>query len=69
MANRDDDNAALTALARLIAYARGEAVRLRVMDAALLLEHAEDAIAVFAPATAVEVHAGDLVFEGPRRKH
>lgn len=69
MANRDDDNAALKALARLIAYARGEAVRLRVMDAALLLEHAEDVIAVFAPATAVDIHAGDLVFEGPRLKH
>ena len=69
MANRDDDDAAMKALGRLIAYARGEAVRLRVMDAALLLEHAEDVMAAFAPATVVEIHAGDLVFEGPRLKH
>ncbi len=69
MANRDDDNAALKALARLIAYARGEAVRLRAVDVALLLGHAEEVIAVFAPATVVEIHAGDLVFEGPRLKH
>ena len=36
-------------LHRMIAYIRDEAVRLRIMDVAVLLEHAEKAAAVFSP--------------------
>ena len=37
-------------LQRMIVYVRGEALRLRVMDVVLLLEHAEDVVTAFAPA-------------------
>ena len=37
-------------LHRMIIYVREEAIRLRVMDVALLLEHAEDAVTAFATA-------------------
>ena len=33
----------------MISYIRAEALRLEVMDVALLLEHAEDAVTAFAP--------------------
>ena len=69
VADRDDDDAALRALARMIAYAREEALRLRITDAAVLLEHADEAVATFAPATAADLHGGDLVFETVPLKH
>ncbi len=37
-------------LHRMIIYVREEALRLRVMDVALLLDHAEDAVTAFASA-------------------
>ncbi len=37
-------------LHRMIIYVREEALRLRVMDVALLLDHAEDAVTAFAQA-------------------
>lgn len=49
----DDGRAEVSAevLHRMIRYVRAEARRLQVMDVALLLEHAEDAVAAFsAPA-------------------
>lgn len=36
-------------LHRMIIYVREEALRLRVMEVALLLEHAEDAVTAFDP--------------------
>ena len=42
--------ASIAMLHRMIVYVREEAHRLRVMDVALLLEHAEDAVTAFAPA-------------------
>lgn len=36
-------------LYRMIAYVRDEALRLRIMDVAILLEHAEDAVVAFTP--------------------
>lgn len=44
MARIEDRDDALKALARMIVYARNEATRLQVSDAALLLEYAEDAV-------------------------
>ena len=43
-------------LHRMIIYVRAEALRLRVMDVVLLLEHAEDAVTAFAPAAALGSH-------------
>lgn len=42
--------ASIEVLHRMIIYVREEALRLRVMDVALLLDHAEDAVTAFAPA-------------------
>ena len=44
MARFDDREDALKALHRMIVYVRDEATRLRIADAALLLEYAEDAV-------------------------
>lgn len=38
----------IEALHRMIIYVREEALRLRLMEVALLLEHAEDAVMAFA---------------------
>ena len=42
--------ASIETLQRMIIYVREEALRLRVMDVALLLEHAEDVVTAFASA-------------------
>ncbi len=47
--------ASIETLQRMIIYVRGEALRLRVMDVVLLLEHAENAVTAFAP-TALSGH-------------
>lgn len=48
---RERDGASIAVLHRMIAYIREEALRLRVMDVAVLLEHAEEAVTAFSPAT------------------
>jgi len=49
--NREDYDENLRALRRLIAYIRDEAARLRIVDVALLLERAEDAVSSLIPGT------------------
>jgi len=49
--NREDYDENLRALRRLIAYIRDEAARLRLVDVALLLERAEDAVSSLIPGT------------------
>ena len=56
MTERERDGASIEVLHRMVAYIREEALRLRVMDVALLLEHAEKAVTTFAP-PAAEVQA------------
>ena len=45
-----DREGGIAMLHRMITYVREEALRLKVMDVAVLLEHAEDAVTAFAPA-------------------
>lgn len=56
MIERERDRDSIEVLRRMIAYIREEALRLRVMDVAMLLEHAEEAVTSFAPAT-LRTHA------------
>lgn len=55
VAETEHREVSIEALHRMITYVRQEAVRLRVMDVAVLLEHAEDVVTAFAPA-ALESH-------------
>ena len=50
MTERQNREGSIEMLHRMIIYVREEALRLRVMDVALLLEHAEDAMTAFASA-------------------
>ena len=54
---REDYDENLKALRRLIAYIRDEAARLRIVDVALLLERAEDAVTSLIPGSTVELDA------------
>ena len=66
----DDGNAeGVKVLYRMITYVRDEAVRLRIMDVALLLEHAEDAVLAFAPPALAEQTGGGSNTEGTASKH
>ena len=47
---RENREGSIEMLHRMIIYVREEALRLRVMDVALLLEHAENAMTAFASA-------------------
>ena len=57
MKKREDYEENLKALQRLIAYIRDEAARLRIVDVALLLERAEDAVTSLIPGSTVELDA------------
>ena len=59
----------IKALYRMIAYIRDEAVRLRIMDVALLLEHAEEAVLAFAPSALTEGRGGYQFREMTALKH
>jgi hypothetical protein len=61
--------ASIEALHRMITYLREEAVRLRVMDVAVLLEHAEDVVTVFAPATLNRPCRGPAALDASRVEH
>lgn len=56
-------------LHRMITYVRLEALRLRVMDVALLLEHAEDAVTAFAPASLSAPGHGSSILDATRIEH
>lgn len=49
MSGDDRDDEGVRMLHRMIAYVRDEALRLHILDVALLLDHAEDAVVAFAP--------------------
>ncbi|RYB05646.1 hypothetical protein [Lichenibacterium ramalinae] len=49
MSGDDRDDEGVRVLHRMIAYVRDEAMRLHILDVALLLDHAEDAMLAFAP--------------------
>ncbi len=48
MTEGEHNDEAVKVLHRMIAYVRDEATRLHIADVAILLEHAEDALAAFA---------------------
>ena len=49
MSGDDRNDQGVRMLHRMIAYVRDEALRLHILDVALLLDHAEDAVVAFAP--------------------
>lgn len=69
MADDGGRDVEMKALARMIAYARGEAVWLRLSDVALLLAQAEDAVAALAEASSSDVSATDLSLDTVPSKH
>lgn len=61
--------ASIEMLHRMITYLREEAVRLRVMDVAVLLEHAEEVVTVFAPAALNGRCRGPAPLDAARVEH
>ena len=68
MIDEEHHDAAIEVLHRMIAYIRAEALRLDVMDVALLLEHAGDAVMSFAPVPSARLH-GLALPEANRVQH
>ena len=68
MVDEEHHDVSIEVLHRMIAYIRAEALRLDVMDVALLLEHAEDAVMSFAPASSARLH-GLIIREASRVEH
>ncbi len=64
---RDDEG--VRVLHRMIAYVREEALRLRIPDVALLLDHAEDAVVAFAPAALADHAARRTLRDRPLASH
>lgn len=56
-------------LHRMITYVREEALRLGVMDVAILLEHAEDAVTAFAPASLTPPGHASSILAATRVEH
>lgn len=65
----DGDAEGVKVLHRMITYVRDEAVRLRIMDVAVLLEHAEDAVLAFAPPAFADPAGGGSTTDETTSKH
>lgn len=65
----DGDAEGVKVLHRMITYVRDEAVRLQIMDVAVLLEHAEDAVLAFAPSALADPTGGGSTTDETQSKH